>query len=126
MSRIECHIRLYAGFWDRSSPHRSLRGWIRRLIESALARRGELLEKMRFVTAEPNDSDLVATVETVLTWLPDDSDVLVEYLQEQLVSWLKPESEHQIEVEIMDTHATLDDFACVSNCGSYDDSRWEQ
>jgi len=109
---IRCRILVYSGRWDDSTPG-FRRSWGKRLraaVHEAVAGRGALWD-IAFVLTEPNSAGRVVTIEALVDWWPNDSVSLVEKLRKRLVARLKPESERQIEVEIIGDPDT-EDFPC--------------
>jgi hypothetical protein len=107
---IQCRIRVYSGRWGKGT-HGFRPSWGNRLyaaVQEAVAGKGELWG-LAFTLTEPNSVGLAVTIGIWVGWRPGDPNLLVGRLHEQMVARLRPESERQIEVEVMDSRDIKED-----------------
>jgi hypothetical protein len=109
---ICCRILVYSGCWANDTPG-FRRSWGKRLrdaIYKAVVGKGDLLG-VDFRLTEPNSVGRAVTIDAFVGWWSADANLLVERIHKRLVARLKPESERQIEVEIVGGPDT-EDFPC--------------
>ena len=99
MSRVYCRIRFHAGRWRQRGRWGNR---VRDAVEEAVSADAD------FVLTPPNAAGVAVTVEAAVDCQRRDLNALVECLHQRLVTRLRPESERQIEVEIVNARRSYE------------------